>query len=59
MQVAGVMLAAMDLRTAGQPWRVHTRPASADSLVPAYTHVLPRMQCVAPSRLCWRGRTTL
>ncbi|KAH9976993.1 phosphoglycerate mutase-like protein [Russula compacta] len=36
MQVAAMMLAAMDPSTAGQPWFVHTQPASIDSLVPAY-----------------------
>lgn len=35
LQVAGAMLAAMDPRVIGQPWKVHTQPASVRNPVAA------------------------
>jgi len=42
LQVAGAMLAAMDPRASGKPWKVHTQPASVCNTVAVEpnTHII-------------------
>jgi 2-phosphoxylose phosphatase len=58
MQVAGAMLAAMDPQRAGQPWAVHTQPASVRpphnprSAHKLITHATKKIDSLVPAYAC-------